>query len=201
MLNTSRGQGPSGRENISRLQVLRFCCSVYTGKKFRLQTPAAVPDLKVAFNKKLKQHVSIIQDNNIKQGKTDMAKNIARRDLLKMGMAATACAAAGILTGTKAAEAKEEKRILKAGIITDMHRTTKADSSTRTYSAAMNKMKVFIDAMKKEKPAFLIELGDFVDTLAPGTARSAVPSITCSATTPSTTSSVKPFLPASPTPA
>lgn len=98
-----------------------------------------------------------------------MAKNIARRDILKMGMAATACAAAGILTGAASAEAKEKKLILKAGIITDMHKTTKADSSTRIYSASMDKMKVFIDTMKKEKPAFIIELGDFVDTLAKGT--------------------------------
>ena len=98
-----------------------------------------------------------------------MTKSIARRDILKMGMAATACAAAGILTDAASAEAKEEKRILRAGIITDMHRTTKADSTTRIYSASMDKMKVFIQAMKKEKPAFIIELGDFVDTLAPGT--------------------------------
>lgn len=98
-----------------------------------------------------------------------MTKSIARRDILKMGMAATACAAAGILTGAASAEAKEEKRILRAGIITDIHRTTKADSTTRIYSASMDKMKVFIQAMKKEKPAFIIELGDFVDTLAPGT--------------------------------
>lgn len=98
-----------------------------------------------------------------------MVKNIARRDILKMGMAATACAAAGVLVGTSSAEAKEEKSILRAGIITDMHKTSKADSSTRIYSTATDKMKVFIEAVKKEKPAFIIELGDFVDTLAPGT--------------------------------
>ena len=99
-----------------------------------------------------------------------MAGNIARRDILKMGVAATACAAAGVLTAASSAEAKgEEARILRAGIITDMHKTSKADSSTRIYSSSMDKMNVFIDAMKKEKPAFIIELGDFVDTLAPGT--------------------------------
>lgn len=98
-----------------------------------------------------------------------MAKNFARRDILKMGMAVTACAAAGVLTGTSPAKAGSDARILKAGIITDMHKTSKADSSTRIYSTATDKMKVFIDAMKKEKPAFIIELGDFVDTLAPGT--------------------------------
>lgn len=98
-----------------------------------------------------------------------MAKNFARRDILKMGMAVTACAAAGVLTGTGSAEAASSGLILKAGIITDMHKTSKADSSTRIYSTATDKMKVFINAMKKEKPAFIIELGDFVDTLAPGT--------------------------------
>lgn len=98
-----------------------------------------------------------------------MAKNFARRDILKMGMAVTACAAAGVLAGTNSAKAGNDARILKAGIITDMHKTSKADSSTRIYSSATDKMKVFIEAMKKEKPAFIIELGDFVDTLAPGT--------------------------------
>ena len=98
-----------------------------------------------------------------------MTKNIARRDILKMGMAATVCATAGILTKAGSADAKESKRILKAGIITDMHKTTKADSSTRIYSAATDKMNVFIEAMKKEKPSFIIELGDCVDTLSKGT--------------------------------
>ena len=98
-----------------------------------------------------------------------MAKTIARRDILKMSAAATLCAAAGVLAKSSTAEAGDTKSLLRAGIITDMHKTSKADSSTRIYSASMDKMKVFIDAMKKEKPAFIIELGDFVDTLAPGT--------------------------------
>ena len=98
-----------------------------------------------------------------------MIKNIARRDMLKMGMAATVCAAAGVLAHSSNAEAKEEKRLLKAGIITDLHKTTKADITTRVYSASMDKLKVFMDTMKKEKPAFIIELGDFVDTLSPET--------------------------------
>ena len=98
-----------------------------------------------------------------------MEKNIARRDILKMGVAATVCAAAGTLARPLSAEAAEKNSLLRAGIITDMHKTSKADSSTRIYSASMDKMKVFMEAMKREKPAFLIELGDFVDTLAQGT--------------------------------
>ena len=98
-----------------------------------------------------------------------MEKNIARRDILKMGVAATVCAAAGTLARPLSAEAAEKNSLLRAGIITDMHKTSKADRSTAFYSASMDMMKVFMEAMKRVKPAFLIELGDFVDTLAQGT--------------------------------
>lgn len=99
-----------------------------------------------------------------------MSKEFARRDVLKMGMGAAACAAVGVLGKAAAAGADTPgDLIVRAGIITDLHKTTKTDSHTRKYSASMNKMKMFMDAMKDVKPAFLIELGDFVDTLAPGT--------------------------------
>ena len=99
-----------------------------------------------------------------------MSKEFVRRDILKMGMGAAACAAVGVLGATSPAEAGTPgDLVLRAGIITDMHKTTKADSDTRKYSVSLDKMKVFMDKMKDMKPAFLIELGDFVDTLAPGT--------------------------------
>lgn len=65
--------------------------------------------------------------------------------------------------------AAEPISMVKAGIITDIHHTTKADSSTRKYSASLDKLQVFMDTMATEKPAFIIELGDMVDTLAEGT--------------------------------
>ena len=86
-----------------------------------------------------------------------------------MGVAATVCAAAGPLAGSLPAAAGEKGSILKASIIIDMHRTSKADSNTRIYSSSMDKMKVFLETVNKEKPRFIIELGDFVDTLAAGT--------------------------------
>ena len=99
-----------------------------------------------------------------------MMKGIGRRDVLKMGMAAAACAAVGVADGMSPARAAAgSDLLLKAGIITDLHKTTKADSETRKYSAAMAKMKTFMQGMKAAQPAFLVELGDFVDTLAPGT--------------------------------
>lgn len=65
--------------------------------------------------------------------------------------------------------AAEAARMVRAGIITDIHHTSKADSATRKYSASLDKLQVFMDTMAAEKPAFIIELGDMVDTLAEGT--------------------------------
>lgn len=99
-----------------------------------------------------------------------MSKKFVRRDVLKMGMGVAACAAVGVMGQASSARAGTSgELVLRAGIITDLHKTTKADSDTRKYSASMDKMKAFLNCMKDVNPAFLIELGDFVDTLAPGT--------------------------------
>lgn len=92
-----------------------------------------------------------------------MAQGISRRDALKLGAAA---AGFGVLRMTSVAQARQNSdTLLKAGIVTDMHHTTRADSETRKYSAAMKKMQVFTESMSAVKPAFVVELGDFVDTL------------------------------------
>ncbi len=78
-----------------------------------------------------------------------------------------ALAVGGTLPGL--VNAGENKQMVKVGLITDIHHTTKPDTPTRKYSAALDKIKVFIAAMKKEQPDFVVELGDFVDTLAKGT--------------------------------
>nr|WP_321398553.1 metallophosphoesterase [uncultured Desulfobacter sp.] len=83
--------------------------------------------------------------------------------------AATGVALAAGLTFPGTSRAVEEKNMVKAGIITDMHHTSKADTPTRKYSASLSKMAVFIATMKQEKPDFVLEMGDFVDTLAQGT--------------------------------
>ena len=53
----------------------------------------------------------------------------------------------------------------KFGIITDVHHTDKIDSTSRIYSAGMEKTSRFIREMIKEDAEFIIELGDIVDTL------------------------------------
>lgn len=94
--------------------------------------------------------------------------NTKRRQFL----GATAVTGVALATGLvlpKTGKTEKNKALVKAGIITDVHHTTKADTATRKYSASKSKLEVFIHAMKQENPAFVIEMGDFVDTLAKGT--------------------------------
>jgi alkaline phosphatase len=88
--------------------------------------------------------------------------------MLKLGGAAAVCAAVGV-AGRPAFPAAAGGLMLRAGIITDMHKTTMADNPIRKYSASLGKMRKFISGMNAVKPAFVIELGDFVDMLGPGT--------------------------------
>ena len=83
--------------------------------------------------------------------------------------AATGVAVAAGLALPHIGKAAEKNPPVRVGIITDVHHTTKADTDFRKYSASLEKLKVFIPTMQREKPAFIIELGDFVDTLAEGT--------------------------------
>jgi alkaline phosphatase len=53
---------------------------------------------------------------------------------------------------------------VRFGIITDIHHTNKPDTTSRTYSAALDKMEHFVKVMNR-KADFVIELGDYVDKL------------------------------------
>ncbi len=94
--------------------------------------------------------------------------NLSRRQFI------SATAASGVVVATglalpKSGKASTKQPMIKAGIITDIHHTSKDDTPTRKYSASQAKMKAFSAAMKHEQPTFVIEMGDFVDTLAEGT--------------------------------
>ena len=56
--------------------------------------------------------------------------------------------------------------IARFGIITDLHHTNKTDSTSRKYSAALSKAQHFVNVMNFKRADFIIELGDFTDTLA-----------------------------------
>lgn len=102
-----------------------------------------------------------------------MENGISRRAAMRLALGA-ACATVGALGAPAPAAAgsakpgEQAEPMLKIGIITDLHKTSKPDIPTRKYSAATGKLRVFQEAMKRERPAFVIELGDLVDTLGPG---------------------------------
>jgi alkaline phosphatase len=80
------------------------------------------------------------------------------------------------LAGAGSAESRDEsavngsgykaRTIARFGVITDIHHTNKPDSTERKYSASLAKTKYFVKTMNRERVDFVIELGDFVDTLA-----------------------------------
>ena len=69
------------------------------------------------------------------------------------------------LAFTAAANANSISRF---GLITDIHHTNKTDTGTRKYSAGLAKTQKFVDTMNAENVDFVMELGDYVDTLVDG---------------------------------
>lgn len=63
---------------------------------------------------------------------------------------------------------QKNRTIARFGVITDIHHTNKPDTTERKYSASLDKTANFVQTMNREKMDFVIELGDFVDTLAEG---------------------------------
>src|SRR5574344_2046779 len=88
---------------------------------------------------------------------------------MKKGMVIGAALLLSSVVSLSAQVKKTGKVISEFGLITDIHYTDKSDSDTRKYSVAMDKLDYFINQMNKEKPNFIVELGDMVDTLKPET--------------------------------
>jgi alkaline phosphatase len=62
-------------------------------------------------------------------------------------------------------QAKKAEIIARFGVITDIHHTNKPDTTSRKYSAALEKTSFFVKTMNRKKVDFIIELGDFLDML------------------------------------
>ncbi len=56
-----------------------------------------------------------------------------------------------------------KKRLLRFGIVTDLHYAEKEPAGTRHYREAPAKLREAIDRFRKDKAEFLVENGDFVD--------------------------------------
>jgi len=64
--------------------------------------------------------------------------------------------------GLHAAET-DAKPLLRVGLMTDLHYADKNPTKTRFYREALAKLDEAVEHMNREKPAFVVELGDFID--------------------------------------
>jgi alkaline phosphatase len=65
-------------------------------------------------------------------------------------------------SGIQAAES-DAKPLLRVGLMTDLHYADKEPTKTRFYREALAKLDEAVEVMNREKPALVVELGDFID--------------------------------------
>lgn len=72
----------------------------------------------------------------------------------------------GLTTSSLLAADTNAKPLFRAGLMTDLHYADKEPTKTRFYREALGKLDEAVDFFNKEKTAFVIELGDFIDKAA-----------------------------------
>lgn len=70
---------------------------------------------------------------------------------------------AGFGAGKLLAADENAKPLLRTGLMTDLHYADKEPTKTRFYREALAKLDEAVEVMNREKPAFVVELGDFID--------------------------------------
>ncbi len=70
---------------------------------------------------------------------------------------------AGLGAGKMLAAETDAKPLLRAGLMTDLHYADKEPAKTRFYREALTKLDEAVAVMNREKPALVVELGDFID--------------------------------------
>lgn len=70
---------------------------------------------------------------------------------------------AGFGAGRLLAADAEARPLFRTGLMTDLHYADKEPTKTRFYREALAKLDEAVDFMNREKPALVVELGDFID--------------------------------------
>ena len=70
---------------------------------------------------------------------------------------------AGLGGGNMLAAESGAKPLLRIGLMTDLHYADKPPTKTRFYREALAKLDEAVEVMNREKPALVVELGDFID--------------------------------------
>lgn len=87
---------------------------------------------------------------------------IGRRAFIQQGTLVLAAAS----VGSTQLFADEQTAALRVGLMTDMHYADKAPGGSRHYRETMAKLEEAGAHFQKHKPAFVVELGDFIDKAA-----------------------------------
>jgi predicted phosphodiesterase len=87
---------------------------------------------------------------------------IGRRAFIRNG---TLCLAAATTldASTLLANDSTKKKPLRVGLITDLHHADKPSAGTRHYRETLGKLAEAANQFEKEKPDFVVELGDLID--------------------------------------
>jgi predicted phosphodiesterase len=70
---------------------------------------------------------------------------------------------AGLGGGRLLATEPDASPLLRVGLMTDLHYADKEPARTRFYREALAKLDEAVQVMNREKPALVVELGDFID--------------------------------------
>jgi alkaline phosphatase len=70
---------------------------------------------------------------------------------------------AGLGGGNMLSAESDAKPLLPVGLMTDLHYADKPPTKTRFYREALAKLDEAVEVMNREKPALVVELGDFID--------------------------------------
>ena len=86
-------------------------------------------------------------------------QRLSRRAFLKNGVLVLSSSA--VIPGT--AVGGDKTPALQIGLVTDLHYADKPPAGTRHYRETPAKLAEAAAELSKHKPAFLVELGDFID--------------------------------------
>ncbi|HSG72751.1 MAG TPA: alkaline phosphatase [Planctomycetaceae bacterium] len=91
--------------------------------------------------------------------RTESIDRLGRRAFLRNGVLVLAAAN----TSLSSIFADEQQAKLRVGLVTDLHYADKPPAGSRHYRETLDKLAEAGERFAKESPAFLVELGDFVD--------------------------------------
>lgn len=89
--------------------------------------------------------------------------NSGRRAFLKNGVLVLTAGIVETLSLAAEEQAEEQETKLRIGLVTDLHYADKPTAGSRHYRQTPDKLADAAEQFGKDKPAFVVELGDFID--------------------------------------